>query len=158
MLRTPSTALAAALVLSALAAASPAARAADLHWFYDGQSQGQYEPRYEPRYEDNEYRHGRYGERAYIPEPDYSVYRPENGYEADGYSGHKRGHRGPGGHAQFSCLEGVESLKQAGFRHIEVVDCANGSYVYDAVRRRVPWRIEVSRASGDIVNVEPLGE
>jgi hypothetical protein len=39
-----------------------------------------------------------------------------------------------------------------------VVDCTNGSYVYDAVRQRLPWRIEVSRASGDIVNFEPLGE
>lgn len=153
MLRTPSTALAAALVLSALAAATPTASAADLHWFYDGQSQGQYEP----RYEDNEYAQGRHGERGYIPEPDYSVYRPENGYQEpdDGYPPRRHG---PGGHAQFSCLEGVESLKQAGFRHIEVVDCANGSYVYDAVRQRVPWRIEVSRASGDILGVEPLGE
>jgi hypothetical protein len=150
MLRTPSTALAAALVLSALATA-PSARAADVHWFYDGQSQGQYEP----RCEDNEYRYGRHGERAYIPRPDYSVYRPESGYDADGYG---RRHHGLGGRAQFSCLEGVESLKQAGFRHIEVVDCANGSYVYDAVRQRVPWRIEVSRASGGIVNLEPLGE
>ena len=151
MLRTPSTALAAALVLSALATAAPDARAADVHWFYDGQSKGQYEP----RYEDNEYRYGRHGERAYIPQPDYSVYRPENGYEADSYGERRRGYRD---HAQFSCLEGVESLKQAGFRHIEVVDCTNGSYVYDAVRQRLPWRIEVSRASGDIVNFEPLGE
>ncbi len=150
MLRTPSTALAAALVLSALATA-PAAHAADVRWFYDGQSQGQYEP----CYEDNEYRYGRHGGRGYIPQPDYSVYRPENGYTADGYGGRHRGYRD---HAQFSCLEGVESLKQAGFRHIEVVDCANESYVYDAVRQRVPWRIEVSRASGDIITVEPLGE
>lgn len=162
MLRTPSTALAAALAMAGFAA--PQAFAADLHWFYDGQTQG--------RYEDNEYNNGRYGERRYIPEPDYSVYRPEtgyNGYDGDNsYNGdnrykgddgqrrrHRRHHRDV---AQFSCLEGIDTLKQAGFRHIEVVECANGSYVYDAVRRRVPWRIEVSSASGDILDVERLGD
>jgi hypothetical protein len=135
MLRTPSTVLAAELVLSALAAAAPAARAADLHWFYDGQSQVQYEP----RYEDNEYAQGRHRGRGYIPRPDYSVYRPGNGYQdQDPDEAYPRRHRGLGGEAQFSCLEGVDSLKQSGFRHIEVVDCASGSYVYDAVRHRVP--------------------
>ena len=49
---------------------------------------------------------------------------------------------------RLSCLQAVEHLKDAGFRHIEVVDCRNGTYVYDAVREREPWRIRVSRASG----------
>ena len=158
MLRIPSTLLAAMLALAGFAATP--AYAADPHWFYDnynadqnnaGQNNGGYNNGYNGRYEDNNYNNGRYGERRHIPELDYSVYQPPrlddggNGYRNRGYD------------SRFFCLQGVESLKATGFRYIEVVDCTNGSCVYEAVRGREPWRIEVSRASGRIVNVDPLG-
>ncbi len=145
MLRIPSTALAVALVLPCLAA-SPA-RSADLHWFYDGESQN--------RYEDNEYNNGRNSDRRRIPEPDYSVYQPD---DDSAYGQNRNGYGSRRYHQSFSCLQGVENLKQAGFHYIEVVDCSNGTYVYDAVRQRLPWRIEVSNASGEILGVDPLGQ
>lgn len=56
---------------------------------------------------------------------------------------------------KLSCLVAVQDLKNWGCRHIEVVDCRNGNYVYDAVRGREPWRIRDSRASGKITDVDP---
>jgi len=144
VLRPPIAALTAALMLTAFS--SHASFAADPHWFYDNAAAPAYDDRYS---EDNR---GNWRNRR-GPEPEYTVYQREPDYKhrrprlRDGYDT-----------GRLSCLQAVEQLKDAGFRHIEVVDCRNGTYVYDAVREREPWRIRVSRASGGIVNAEPLGD
>lgn len=148
MLRTPVAALTAALLLTAFS--NPAAKAADPHWFYDNAAAPSYNEYY------SEY-HRRSWQNGPLDDPRYSVYQrdPEHRYRRprhrDDYdNGYYNG--------RLSCLQAVEDLKDAGFRYIEVVTCRNGSYVYDAVRGREPWRIQVSRASGEIINVEPLGD
>jgi hypothetical protein len=150
MLRIPSTPVAAVLLLAGIFT-SPA-QAADPHWFYDrnnynGNGNGGFD-----RYEDNRYRNGRYDERRYAPAPDYSVYQPDHDDDV------RNGYHHRGDDSRFSCLQGVQSLKKSGFHYIEVVDCSRGSYVYEAVRKREPWRIQVSRASGEILAVEPFGK
>ena len=145
MLRTPMAALTAALMLTGFS--SQASLAADPHWFYDNAAA----PSYDDRYSED---HRRSWQNRYRPEPEYSVYQREPEYK------HRRPRhrdRHDNSLGKLSCLQAVEDLKDSGFRHIEVVDCRNGSYVYDAVRGREPWRIRVSRASGEIVDVEPLG-
>lgn len=160
MLRIPSSSLAAALIVAGISAGP--AYAADPHWFYDrsnlngngynGNGNNGHGNNGYGRYEDNQYANGRYDDRRHVPRSDYSAYRP--GYEDNGGNGyHHRDHD-----SRFSCLQGVQNLKQSGFRYIEVVDCSNGSYVYDAVRKREPWRIQVSRTSGEILAVDPLGK
>ncbi len=144
MLRTPIAALTAALMLTAVS--SHESLAADPHWFYDNVAA----PSYDDRYSDDQ--RGNWRNRR-GPEPKYSVYQREPDDQ------HRRSRRRDGyDTGRLSCLQAVGYLKDAGFRHIEVVDCRNGSYVYDAVRNREPWRIRVSRASGGIVNAEPLGD
>ncbi len=148
MLRTPVAALTAALLLTAFS--SPAAQAADPHWFYDNAAA----PTYNEHYNEDHRRHWQNG-RMY--DPRYSVYQraPEHKHSRPRH----RDDYGNGYHnGRLSCLQAVEDLKDAGFRHIEVVTCRNGNYVYDAVRGREPWRIQVSRASGEIIDVEPLGD
>lgn len=148
MLRTPVAALTAALLLTAFS--NPAAKAADPHWFYDNTAAPSYNEYY------SEY-HRRSWQNGPLNDPRYSVYQrdPEHRYR-------RPRHRDDYGNGYYngrlSCLQAVEDLKDAGFRYIEVVTCRNGSYVYDAVRGREPWRIQVSRASGEIINVEPLGD
>jgi len=144
MLRTPMAALTAALMLTAFS--SHASLAADPHWFYDNAAAPSYDDRY------REDRRGSWQNRRRL-EPEYSVYQREPDYKR-----HRPQYRDRYDNGKLSCLQAVEDLKDAGFRHIEVVSCRNGSYVYDAVRGREPWRIRVSRASGEIVNAEPLGD
>ncbi|WP_108879484.1 hypothetical protein [Anderseniella sp. Alg231-50] len=150
MLRTPIAALTAALILTAFSGQQ--SQAADPHWFYDNAAAPSYDERYS-----EEYRRDWQNDRVY--EPRHSVYQREPEYK------HRRPrHRDDYGNGngtyngRLSCLQAVGDLKDAGFRHIEVVTCRNGDYVYDAVRGREPWRIQVSRASGEIINVEPLGD
>ena len=148
MLRTPVAALTAALLLTAFS--GHAAMAADPHWFYDNAAVPSYNEHYSEEYR-RDWQNGR------VYDPRYSVYQRQPEYKH-----HKPRHRngyGNGYHnGALSCLQAVEDLKDAGFRHIEVVTCRNGNYVYDAVRGREPWRIQVSRASGEILDVEPLGD
>ena len=156
MLRTPIAALTAALMLTAFS--SHAAQAADPHWFYDNAAA----PTYDERYSED---HRRNWQNGRVYEPRYSVYQREPQYkhrrpnQRDDYgNGNYNGNGNGTYNGRLSCLQAVGDLKDAGFRHIEVVTCRNGDYVYDAVRDREPWRIQVSRASGEIVNVEPLGD
>lgn len=150
MLRTPIAALTAALLLTAFS--SHASQAADPHWFYDNAAAPSYDERY------SEY-HRRGWQNGRVYEPRHSVYQREPEYKhnrprhRDDYGNGNGNYNG-----RLSCLQAVGDLKDAGFRHIEVVTCRNGDYVYDAVRDREPWRIQVSRASGEITNVEPLGD
>ncbi len=144
MLRTPIAALTAALMLTVFS--SNQSLAADPHWFYDNAAA----PSYDDRYSEDNRRHWQ-NRRGY--EPEYSVYQREPEIK------HRRPrYRDNYENGRLSCLQAVENLKDAGFRHIEVVDCRNGNYVYDAVQGREPWRIRVSRASGEIINAEPLGD
>ena len=148
MLRTPIAALTAALTLTAFSGQQ--SLAADPHWFYDNAAAPSYNRHYSEDYR-RDWQNGR------VYEPRHSVYQREPEYK------HRRPrHRDDYGNGNYngrlSCLQAVGDLKDAGFRHIEVVTCRNGDYVYDAVRDREPWRIQVSRASGEIINVEPLGD
>ncbi|MGI9415951.1 MAG: hypothetical protein ACR2PM_19920 [Hyphomicrobiales bacterium] len=56
-----------------------------------------------------------------------------------------------------SCLQGTHIAREHGFHHIEVVTCeGDGYYVYEALRGRRPWRLDVSVLDGDIVRAYPL--
>jgi hypothetical protein len=148
MLRTAIAALTAALILTAFS--SQESLAADPHWFFDNAAAPSYDERYSEDYRRNWQNGRRY-------EPEYSVYQrePENKHRRPRH----RDDYGNGNYnGRLSCLQAVENLKDAGFRHIEVVNCRNGNYVYDAVQGREPWRIRVNRASGEIINAEPLGD
>ena len=134
--------LAAVSVAFALVAGKPA-QAADLHWFYDDQRlHNGSDYRHDDYYREQAYRG------TYRPEPDELVYRPRLRHD----SRHWRRLDGEG----VSCLQGVELLRDYGFRYIDVVDCRNGHYLYEAVLGRAPWRIRMNRTNGELVDAGPL--
>ena len=58
---------------------------------------------------------------------------------------------------EVSCIQGTHIVRQQGFRHVEVVTCnGDGYYIYEALRGRQPWRLNVSVLDGDIVRAYPL--
>ena len=151
MLRVSLASTGAAAALAVLLAGTAPATAADVHWFYDdhaihdGQAAYLDDDAYAPP--PPGYRRGR------APEPEYSLYRPAVPDEP-GWRDRDRpayGHR-----RALSCLEGAGLVREAGFSQVEVVDCRGRGFVYEALRGREPWRIRMSRASGDIVDAHPL--
>jgi len=58
---------------------------------------------------------------------------------------------------EVSCIQGTHLVREQGFRHVEVVTCnGDGYYIYEALRGRQPWRLNVSVLDGDIVRAYPL--
>jgi len=58
---------------------------------------------------------------------------------------------------EVSCIQGTHIVRRQGFRHVEVVTCnGDGYYIYEALRGRRPWRLDVSVLDGDIVRAYPL--
>ena len=84
MLRTPVAALTAALLLTAFS--SPAAKAADPHWFYDNAAVPSYNEHYREEYR-RDWQNGR------VYEPRHSVYQRQPEYQ----------HRRPGHALKIPC-------------------------------------------------------
>lgn len=95
-----------------------------------------------------------------LPEPDRAVNMystPRHAVRRTQDEGYDERYHEASYDVEVSCIQGTHIVREQGFRHVEVVTCnGDGYYVYEALRGRQPWRLNVSVLDGDIVRAFPL--